>query len=200
MKIGIIGAMPEEVDSLKNEISNVKTTEISGMTFYEGVLGEKKVVVVQCGMGKVNAGVCAHTLINMNEIERREVNEAIDAADDAIYHLKSARRCLDSAGTWGILDIFGGNMITGLLKHSKMASAEREIDDARYALQKFSKELRDVRGFSSIHIDEFLTFADFFFDGFVMDVIVQSKISTAKKQCDDAIRQVESIKKKLVVI
>nr|MCR5604893.1 hypothetical protein [Lachnospiraceae bacterium] len=72
----------------------------------------------------------------MNEIERREVNEAIDAADDAIYHLKSARRCLDSAGTWGILDIFGGNMITGLLKHSKMASAEREIDDARYALQK----------------------------------------------------------------
>ncbi len=64
MKIGIIGAMPEEVDSLKNEISNVKTTEISGMTFYEGVLGEKKVVVVQCGMGKVNAGVCAHTLIN----------------------------------------------------------------------------------------------------------------------------------------
>ena len=27
--------MPEEVDSLKNEISNVKTTEISGMTFYE---------------------------------------------------------------------------------------------------------------------------------------------------------------------
>ena len=136
----------------------------------------------------------------MNEIERREVNEAIDVADDAIYHLKSARRCLDSAGTWGLFDIFGGNMITGLLKHSKMASAEREIDDARYALQKFSKELRDVRGFSSIHIDEFLTFADFFFDGFVMDVIVQSKISTAKRQCDDAIRQVESIRKRLVAI
>nr|MCR5603371.1 hypothetical protein [Lachnospiraceae bacterium] len=111
-----------------------------------------------------------------------------------------ARRCLDSAGTWGILDIFGGNMITGLLKHSKMASAEREIDDARYALQKFSKELRDVRGFSSIHIDEFLTFADFFFDGFVMDVIVQSKISTAKRQCEDAIRQVETIRKRLVAI
>jgi hypothetical protein len=138
--------------------------------------------------------------MEMNEIERREVNEAIDAADDAIYHLKSARRCLDSAGTWGILDIFGGNMITGLLKHSKMASAEREIDDARYALQKFSKELRDVHGFSSIHIGDFLTFADFFFDGFVMDVIVQSKISDAKRQCDQAIRQVEDIRRQLVYI
>ena len=136
----------------------------------------------------------------MNEIERREVNEAIDAADDALYHLESARRCLDSAGTWGLFDIFGGNLLTGLIKHSKMASAEREIDDARYALQRFSKELRDVSGFSSIHIGDFLTFADFFFDGFVMDVIVQSKISTAKRQCDNAIRQVEDIRKKLVMI
>ena len=66
-------------------------------------------------------------------------NEAIDAADDAIYHLRSARRCLDSAGTWGILDIFGGNMITGLLKHSKMASAEREIDDAIRQVETISK-------------------------------------------------------------
>ena len=136
----------------------------------------------------------------MNEIERREVKEAIDAADDAIYHLKIARRCLDSAGTWGLFDILGGNLLTGLIKHSKMAGAEREIDEARYALQRFSKELRDVSGFSSIHIGDFLTFADFFFDGFVMDVIVQSKISNAKRQCDDAIRQVETIRKKLVMI
>ena len=99
-----------------------------------------------------------------------------------------------------MFDIFGGNVLTGLIKHSKMASAEREIDDARYALQRFSKELRDVSGFSSIHIGDFLTFADFFFDGFVMDVIVQSKISNAKRQCDDAIRQVETIRKRLVAI
>ena len=136
----------------------------------------------------------------MNDIERREVKEAVEAADDALYHLKSARSCLNSAGNWGLLDMFGGNLITGLLKHGKMASAEREIDEARYALQKFSKELRDVYGFSSIHIGDFLTFADFFFDGFVMDVIVQSKISDAKRQCDQAIRQVEDIRRQLVYI
>ena len=133
----------------------------------------------------------------MNEIERREVKEAVEAADDALYHLKSARSCLNSAGNWGLLDMFGGNLITGLLKHGKMASAEREIDEARYALQKFSKELRDVHGFSSIHIGDFMTFADFFFDGFVADVLVQSKISNAKKQCDDAIRRVQDIRNQL---
>ncbi len=133
----------------------------------------------------------------MNNIDRREVTEAINAADEALEHLRSARKCLNSAGNWGLLDMFGGNMITGLFKHGKMASAEREIEQARYSLQKFSRELRDVQGFSSIHINDFLTFADFFFDGFVADILVQSKISNAKKQCDDAIRRVQDIRGQL---
>ena len=36
--------------------------------------------------------------------------------------------------------------------------------------------------------------------GFVMDVIVQSKSSDAKRQCDQAIRQVEDIRRQLVYI
>ena len=133
----------------------------------------------------------------MNDIERREIQEAISAADDALYHLESARKYLGSAGNWGLLDIFGGGMITGLVKHSKMGNAEREVQEAKYALQKFSKELRDVSGYSSIHINDFLTFADFIFDGFLADVLVQSKISEAKRQCDDAIRQVTAIRREL---
>ena len=136
----------------------------------------------------------------MNDLERKEVNEAIDAADNAIMHLNRARQCLNSAGNWGLLDMFGGNVITGLFKHGKMASAEQEIENARYALQKFSKELRDVSGFSGIHINEFLTFADFFFDGFIVDIWVQSKISEAKKQCDDAIKQVQTIRNQLAAM
>ena len=102
----------------------------------------------------------------MNEIERKEIQEAIAAADDALYHLESAKRYLSSAGNWGLLDILGGGMITGIVKHSKMGNAEREVQEAKYALQKFSKELRDVSGYSSIHINELLTLADFIFDGF----------------------------------
>ena len=133
----------------------------------------------------------------MNEIEAKEIREAIDAADNALEHLRSARKYLDSAGNWGLLDMIGGGLISGIMKHSKMGNAEREIDNARYALQKFSKELRDVSGYSSIHINEFLTFADFFFDGFVADILVQSKISDGKRQCDDAIRRVEDIRSEL---
>ena len=73
-------------------------------------------------------------------------------------------------------------------------SIREAIEAADNALQRFSKELRDVSGYSYVHINDFLTFADFFFDGFVADILVQSQISDGKKQCADAIRRVESIK------
>ncbi len=133
----------------------------------------------------------------MNENERRETEEAINAAEDALYHLYLARKKLGSAGNWGLFDIFGGGVISGLIKHSKMSDAESEISEARNSLQRFSKELRDVSGYSSIHIDEFLTFADFVFDGVLVDMWVQSKISKAKEQCDDAIVRVSQIKSEL---
>ena len=62
--IGIIGAMDVEVDSLKEAANISKTSKIAEMEFCEGTLGDKKVVIVKCGMGKVNAGICAKTLIN----------------------------------------------------------------------------------------------------------------------------------------
>ena len=51
----------------------------------------------------------------MNEMEARELQEAIHAADDALYHLESARKCLQSAGNWGVLDLLGGGFISGMI-------------------------------------------------------------------------------------
>ena len=62
--IGIIGAMDVEVKTLKEAAKITKTTEVCGMEFFEGKIGGKNVVIVKCGMGKVNAGLCANTLIN----------------------------------------------------------------------------------------------------------------------------------------
>ena len=56
--------MDDEVASLKKAADIQKTTKIAEMEFCEGTLGGRNVVIVKCGMGKVNAGICAHTLIN----------------------------------------------------------------------------------------------------------------------------------------
>ena len=63
MKIGIIGAMSVEVDALKAQIKNLKTTTVSGIEFFEGELLGKDVVVARCGIGKVFAAICAQSMI-----------------------------------------------------------------------------------------------------------------------------------------
>ena len=50
-KIGIIGAMEEEVNILKGRMQEVKIRQIAGMDFHEGSLNHKPVVVVLCGFG-----------------------------------------------------------------------------------------------------------------------------------------------------
>ncbi len=67
-KIGIIGAMDEEVDMLKNSLTDMKVTTVAGMDFCEGKLDGTDSVVVKCNMGKVNAGVCAQLLISRFEV------------------------------------------------------------------------------------------------------------------------------------
>ena len=63
-RIGIIGAMEAEVSTIKDSMEIDRTEEIADMTYAVGTLHGKDVVVVQCGMGKVNAGICAQTLIS----------------------------------------------------------------------------------------------------------------------------------------
>lgn len=67
--VGIIGAMEQEVARLKEVMENVKITTRAGMDFYEGILEDKKVVVVQSGIGKVNAGMCTQILADLFQVE-----------------------------------------------------------------------------------------------------------------------------------
>ena len=60
--IGIIGAMDIEVKTLKEAIVNCNCISVGDMDFFQGEINEKSVIVVKCGIGKVNAARCAQTL------------------------------------------------------------------------------------------------------------------------------------------
>ena len=62
IKLGIIGAMEQEVETLLGLMENRKEDTHAGSTFFEGTLKGLPVVVVQCGIGKVNAAICAQIL------------------------------------------------------------------------------------------------------------------------------------------
>jgi len=63
MKIGIIGAMDEEVSILKAKLENIETTIVAGCEFYQGTLNGKEVVLTKSGIGKVAAAVATTLLL-----------------------------------------------------------------------------------------------------------------------------------------
>lgn len=130
-----------------------------------------------------------------NYDRQREINEAIQAGNQALRSLRQAKECLNSAGNWGILDLMGGGLISTFVKHSKMKDADDLIQQARSDLRYFSRELTDVDSVPEFHIEtgDFLSFADYFFDGLIADWLVQSRINDAKRQVEHAIQRVEEI-------
>ena len=98
MKIGIIGAMEEEVNLLKEKMAEVQVVKKATLDFYTGKLANKDVVIVRSGIGKVNAAICTQMLVDLFEVDcvvntgiAGSLNAAIDIGDivlstDAVQH------------------------------------------------------------------------------------------------------------------
>ena len=97
-KLGIIGAMREEVETLVEKLVDVRQQTHAWSTYYEGKLEGLDVVVVQCGVGKVNAAMCAQILCSVYGVTHLvntgiagSLNAQLDIGDlvvsqDAMYH------------------------------------------------------------------------------------------------------------------
>lgn len=68
-KIGIIGAMEEEVAALREKLTDAKQLRKASMDFYSGNLNGREVVIVRSGIGKVNAGICTQILADLYEVD-----------------------------------------------------------------------------------------------------------------------------------
>ena len=98
MKLGIIGAMQVEVETLVEKLENPSSRTVAWSTYYEGKLEGLDVVVVQCGVGKVNAAMCVQTLCNLYNVTHivntgvaGSLKAELDIGDlvisrDAMYH------------------------------------------------------------------------------------------------------------------
>ncbi len=98
MKIGIIGAMEVEVETLKSKMNIKNTVKKASMEFFEGTIGNTDVVVVRSGVAKVNAGICVQILVdlfNVTHVINSGVAGSLDArinigdivlSTDACYH------------------------------------------------------------------------------------------------------------------
>ncbi len=138
--------------------------------------------------------------ISMEEERRKqEAEEAIVAANRVLMNLRQAETALSSAGSWGIWDMLGGGMFTTWIKHSRIDDARLALEESRRSLRSLRRELMDLEipGDFKIDIGEFLNFADYFFDGLIIDWMVQTKIREASDNVKEAIRRVERLRTRL---
>ena len=130
---------------------------------------------------------------------RIEIEEAMAAADDALFYLQKANDSMKSAKNWGLWDMFGGGLISTFVKHDKMDTAQIDVDKAKIALQKLSRELDDLDEVMNIDLklDSFASFADYVFDDFFSDWYVQSKLNDAQTKIEEGITKVKQVQEKL---
>lgn len=67
--IGFIGAMDDEIEGLKNKLEDVSKMTRASMEFCKGRIGNRTVVAVKSGVGKVNAAICAQILVDEYKVE-----------------------------------------------------------------------------------------------------------------------------------
>lgn len=108
---------------------------------------------------------------------KNTVRQLLPLIDEAENSFKSARN-------WGFIDIFGGGLITDLIKHSRLNNASNTMNKISYLLQELQNELKSI----TIPVDYrmqmggFSTFGDFVFDGAIFDIYMQSKIMQSLEQ------------------
>ena len=83
---GIIAAMDAELIDIKNALQDKTEQVIAGRTFHSGKIGSEQVVCVVCGIGKVNAAVCAQTMI-MAYHPDRVINTGVGGAIAGQLHV-----------------------------------------------------------------------------------------------------------------
>lgn len=140
--IGIIGAMEEEISSLKEKMKVENIQKKASMEFCQGVLEGKEAVIVRCGIGKVNAAICTQILCDQFQVDtiintgiagslKNEINIGdIVLSEDALQH------DMDATGFGYALGIIP-RMKTSIFQGDKQL-----IDIAKKACEKVNPEIQ----------------------------------------------------------
>ncbi|OXM16086.1 hypothetical protein [Paenibacillus herberti] len=109
---------------------------------------------------------------------KAEIQEAIAACFSLNENLDKAISKLESAANWGVGDMLGGGTISTGMKHKRLDEAQESLVKARSAAYRLEQELGDLGKNASfeIQLSNSTCLGDYWLDGLIMDLHVQSKI------------------------
>lgn len=122
-----------------------------------------------------------------------QINQALNILSQLIPLVDDAEKKLSSARTWSFIDVLGGGFFTNLIKHSKLNNASYTMEQVDILMKQLQRVLGsiEVPEDYKMYVGNFSTFADFIFDGAIIDIYMTSKIMSS-------LTQVRSLREKLL--
>lgn len=195
-------AAARELKAVEDDLWNC-TREMDSLALcedhYRMCLEEKAAAIKASGSADGLEILRLETAIQMAECQLKELHEAVDAGQSALFMTKNVLSSLDSAEDWGTWDLFGGGLLADLAKHEELDNAQATIEKLQIQLRRFRTELTDVKVDANVQIsvEGFARFADFFFDGLFADWAVMDRISQAQSQVRKTRGQIENVLQQL---
>ena len=112
------------------------------------------------------------------------MTEAISLVHSAKLNLEQALDSLNSASNWGLFDLLGGGLISGLIKHGRVNDADEYLHMAQHKLQSAQRLLRAQKcdlGEEIGPIGGVAKFFDLVSDGLFSGLWVQGKIEQKRR-------------------
>lgn len=186
-------AVNNDIEYCQRRLSDLQDCEQQ----YERVLKEKTEQIKQSGVPEAGRIMQIENEIAFLEIQQKEIQEAINAGNQAFYIARKILEDLDSAKNWSTFDLMGGGLIADMAKYDKLNKVQDQIQDLQNALRGFRTELADVTerisGDLYVEIGDFLHFADYFFDGLFTDWMVYDKINDSRNRTMQTSDQIQKI-------
>ena len=193
----------EHVKSQIEQLNSERDHYVDCEKDYARFFKEKKEKLIREGGCNAEETLKLTEALNLSETRLKELQEAMAAGSSVFTSLEKVYDSLFSAEGWGGLDMLGGGLFTDIIKHSKIDDAHIEVENTQKLLGEFKTELADIKldpDMIPIDTDSFLHFADYFFDGLIVDCIMLSKISKSmenvsrvKDQVSDIIEELRSL-------
>ena len=140
MTVGVISAMDSEHRQLVERLQKKEESAYGNLHYVDGMLGSNRVILTQCGIGKVNAGICAQILVDRFGVDTLintgiagSLDAQIDIGDmvistDALHHDMDATIFGDPAGQIPRMDTLSFPADEKLVKKAVAANEKANPD------------------------------------------------------------------------
>ena len=126
----------------------------------------------------------------------KEIEEALNAARDALRYLRSAKQELDQASTMSLYDLAGGGAFASILKNQNVQSAAELVGESRHYMALLNAELADINTLALPSVlvpNNFDLAGDILFDNIIFDFLSHERISSSLSSVTSATSSVSEV-------